>query len=181
MGLTRIDVLNVTFDKSLRGYDVRQVDGFLQDVAEAMGELAEEHKEALTRLEILDKKLAEYAEREATLRDTLVTTQKMTEDMKATAQREAQLIIDAAHHKASAITSAAEHKTDGLREALAGLRRLKYQYEERILALAKEYARLVETGRAEDAELDKAEAQMDEQAAKVVDFQRPAKQSGEGA
>ena len=79
----------------------------MQEVAETVGKLAEERKLLLARIADMEASLDEHRGRERTLRDTLMTTQRMTDEMKATAQREAQLIIDAANAKSDSLVNQA--------------------------------------------------------------------------
>jgi DivIVA domain len=103
MSVSKIDILNHDFSRSLRGYNPQQVDGYLQDIADTIGQITEEKTALANQVAILEAQLAEHKEREATLRDTLITTQKLTDSLKATAQKEAQLIIDSAHSRAESL------------------------------------------------------------------------------
>lgn len=150
MSVTRIDVLNKTFSRSMRGYSCPEVDQFLQDVADSLGRLAEENKAQAQRLGEMEKHLEEYRERDRTLRDTLVATQKMTEEMKANAQREAQLIIDAANAKGEALLNNAHAKLARVHEDIAELKKLRTQFEIRIQAVLDSHRKLLEMEREED-------------------------------
>ena len=122
MTLDKIDLLDRTFSHSLVGYRRDEVDRLVAEAAESIGRLAEE-KMALTRAnDGLAREIAEYRAREATLRDTLLTTQRIVEELKGKAREEARRIVEAAKGEAAAIVAAARGQADALAgeiEALA--------------------------------------------------------------
>lgn len=122
MTLDKIDLLDRTFSHSLVGYRRDEVDRLVAEAAESIGRLAEE-KMALSRAnDGLAREIAEYRAREATLRDTLLTTQRIVEELKGKAREEARRIVEAARHEAAAIVAEARGQADALTgeiEALA--------------------------------------------------------------
>ena len=92
--LDKIDLIDRKFSKSLLGYSRDDVDRLVGEAAETIGRLAEE-KMALSRtVEELRREVAGYQSRETTLRDTLLTTQTIVEDVKAKAHQEAEALLD---------------------------------------------------------------------------------------
>jgi cell division initiation protein len=120
--LDKIDLLDRTFSHSLVGYRRDEVDRLVAEAADSIGRLAEE-KMALARAnEILTREIGEYRAREATLRDTLLTTQQIVEDLKGKARQEAGRIVGEARNQAAAIVGEARDKAMALAgeiEALA--------------------------------------------------------------
>lgn len=116
MTLDKIDLLDRKFSHSLAGYRRDEVDRLIAEAADSIGRLAEE-KMALGRAnDALTRELAEYRAREATLRDTLLTTQQIVEDLKGKARQEAERILDDARDQAAALLGEAK----GQAAALAG-------------------------------------------------------------
>lgn len=114
MTLDKIDLIDRKFSKSLLGYSRDDVDRLVGEAAETIGRLAEE-KMALTRtVEELRREVAGYQARETTLRDTLLTTQTIVEDVKAKARREAEELLDEARDRAAVLVREAEERTSGL-------------------------------------------------------------------
>ena len=108
MTLDKIDLLDRTFSHSIVGYRRDEVDRLVAEAAESIGRLAEE-KLALTRVnDGLTREIAEYRSREATLRDTLLTTQRIVEELKGKAREEARRIVAAAQNEAAAIVAEVE-------------------------------------------------------------------------
>ncbi len=150
MSVSRIDVLNRSFAKSLRGYDTNEVDAFLQEVAETLGSLSEDRTLLTNRVALLEAELASFRERETTLRDTLMTTQRMTEGLKTTAQREAQVIVAEAQARAENIINQSGLKLARLQESILNAKKMKAQLTMRLRAVAEEHLRLLDMDRQDD-------------------------------
>ncbi|MBG0775860.1 MAG: DivIVA domain-containing protein [Desulfovibrionaceae bacterium] len=160
MSVTRIDVLNKTFSRSFRGYDRAEVDVFMQEAADALGALAEENKAVKMRLAELEAALGEHRGREKTLRDTLLTTQKMTEEMKATAQKEAQLIIDAAHAKSEHMVNQGHMRLAQIHEDIQSMKKLRAQFDMQLRGIIDTYLKLLDMNQKEEEELDAVESKI---------------------
>ena len=153
MSVSRIDVLNRSFAKSLRGYDTDEVDAFLQEIAETLGRVSEERTLLTNRVALLEAELVSFRERESTLRDTLMTTQRMTEGLKTTAQREAQVIVAEAQARAENIINQSGLKLARLQESILNAKKMKAQLTMRLRSVAEEHLRLLDMDRQDD-ELD---------------------------
>ena len=94
MRITPIDIQQQHFkSKMIGGYDQEEVDRFLEQVAEEVELLTVDGQQLRDELSRTKLALEEMQNREATLNETLLTTQRMTDDLKANARREAELII----------------------------------------------------------------------------------------
>ena len=156
MQISRIDILNRTFTRSLRGYNPEEVDAFLQGIADTLGQLTEERVTLANQVTIVEAQLAEHKEREATLRDTLITTQKLTDSLKATAQREAQLIIDSAHARAESLMQQGNLRLAQLEESIGETRKMKAQFEMRIRSMIEAHLKLLDMENEDDAQMPTA-------------------------
>lgn len=160
MSVSRIDLLNHSFSKSLRGYTTEEVDRMMQEAADAIGRLSEEKAALAGQVARLEERLAEFRERESTLRDTLMTTQRVTADLKASAQREAQLIIDAAHSKAENLINQGQLRLARIQEDIAEARKVKAQFEMKVRAVVQQHLRMLDMSREDDEELEAAAARI---------------------
>jgi cell division initiation protein len=160
MNLSKIDLLNKRFSKSFRGYCRTEVDQLLQEAAEAIGDLSEDKKELHRRVADLEASLAEHKQREETLRDTLMTTQRMIDDLKANARREAQLIIDEAQAKAEAILNRAHLRLAQLHEDIAELKRQRTQFEVKLRSLLDAHLRMLEMENQDQEQLEALESKL---------------------
>jgi cell division initiation protein len=127
--LSKIDILNKPFSRSFRGYTPAEVDAFLSEVGEELARLTEEKQKLEAKASVLEQALTEHRGREATLRDTLVTTQKMVEDVKSQARKEAELIVREAEGRARALLDEATARLAEQEERIAELARKRVRYE----------------------------------------------------
>ncbi len=122
MRIAPMDLRQPRFRTAMRGYDKTEVVAFLTEAAEdyesALREL-DRLRHDLTRSEVL---LAEHREREGTLRNTLVTAQKLADDVKAAAQNEAQLIVREAQGRADLLVQQAQGRVEGVERSVTELR-----------------------------------------------------------
>ena len=101
--LTPLDVKRQEFRKVMRGYDVMEVDAFLEMVAEEYESLLKSKNESVSRIKKLEEKLKEYQEIEKTLQKTLMDAQKSLSKSKEDSKKEAELIIKEAEITANKI------------------------------------------------------------------------------
>jgi cell division initiation protein len=115
------------FSKTLRGYDVNEVKNFLDDVAKQIETLEFENRSLKDRIREKELGLMEYKEREGMLKETMVTAQKVTENIKKDANREAMQIITQAKINAEGMVREARQK---MRQTIEEVNRLRKQKSE---------------------------------------------------
>ena len=160
MNTSKVDILNQKFSTSLFGYKKVEIDLFLQEIADRMGKLAEENQALQNQVEALSKNLEDYKSREKILQNTLVTTQKMVEDLKANAHKQAKLIVEEAHAKAEDILNQAHKRLAQIHEDITELKRQRTHFEIRLRALIESHLKLLETSINEERELDEMESKL---------------------
>ncbi|MDR3176249.1 MAG: DivIVA domain-containing protein [Desulfovibrio sp.] len=164
MSVNRVDILNRTFSRSLRGYDPEEVDNYLQEVAETLTRLGEERARLTNLIARLEDDLSKYAERENALRDALLISKRMGEDIKNAAQTEAQLIIEAAQNRAENLTNQANQRLARVLEEISETRKLKAQFEFKVRSVIEGHLKLLELGQMEDIRLERATAALNRRA-----------------
>ena len=137
MGLTPLDIHNQEFSRSFRGYDVDEVDEFLEVVANDIEELTKEN-------ERLKSELAEYKRKEEDMKKELEMAQSSAEEKIKVAQREADLIIKEAKLKAEKLVEEAYKEAQRAKEDLEGIKRLRVRFFLEFKTLLESYLRLVE-------------------------------------
>ncbi|HEX9366791.1 MAG TPA: DivIVA domain-containing protein [Vicinamibacterales bacterium] len=114
MRISPMDMRQQRFKSAMRGYDRTEVVAFLTEAADdyehAMREI-DRLRADLMRMEAL---LAEHRERENNLRDTLLTANRLSEEMKESAHNEAKLIIREAQGRADVLIQKAQVRLDEL-------------------------------------------------------------------
>jgi DivIVA domain-containing protein len=90
--LTPLDVRKKKgdFRKGLRGYEIAEVDSFLDLVAERMEELVRENALLKERSSQLADGLNAFRSREQAMNEALVSAQQLREEIRAQTQREAE-------------------------------------------------------------------------------------------
>lgn len=85
MPLTPLDIRKKTFSSQLRGLSAREVKTFLELVAKEMEELRKERGLLAEKVDELSARIENYERTEKLLRETLVTAQQTSDEMKAAA------------------------------------------------------------------------------------------------
>ncbi len=130
MKISPIDIQQQQFKgKMFGGLDPEDVDAFLQMVAQEMEALLRENNDLKEQLSRNNATLAVMEGQELKLRDAVLAAQKIGEDMKVNAQKEATLIVSESELKGEKIIVAAENKLVELNSQIQDLRRLKLQFE----------------------------------------------------
>jgi cell division initiation protein len=112
LNISPLDIRNQVFRRKLRGYDPDEVKTFLDAVADYMEEMLKE-KEILEQANsMLQERVNSYTEIETALRDTLVTAQKIGEEARANAQRDADHILKAAELEVQRRVSEADRQVE---------------------------------------------------------------------
>ena len=95
--ITPLDIENKKFSKQMmNGYNVEEVDDFLDDLTLDYSKNYKEVTELKTKVDELTKSLEHYKTIEKTLQDTLVMAQTTAEDIKNVAKQQAEQIINEA-------------------------------------------------------------------------------------
>ncbi|HOD49709.1 MAG TPA: DivIVA domain-containing protein [Candidatus Hydrogenedentes bacterium] len=95
IAITPSDIYNQDFKRAmLGGYETRQVDAFLERVADIIDRLLGQIRHLREKVDEQRAAIDEYREIEKTLRSALVSSQKFSEDILASAKREAESLIE---------------------------------------------------------------------------------------
>jgi cell division initiation protein len=114
MNVSPLDLRQQRFRSSFRGFDKVEVTAFLAAVADDYEQALRETdrlRQDVTRLEAL---IGEHREHEKNLRNTLMTAQKLADDIRANADDEAKRITRHAEEDATRILRDAESRSDQL-------------------------------------------------------------------
>ncbi len=147
MKITPLDIQQQQFKgKMLGGLDPNDVDAFLQLVSQEMESLIRENEELKEQTRKSALQVDEMAQREANLRETMLAAQKISEEMKSNAQKEAHLLISEAELKGERILAAAEQKLAQLNSSIHEIRRQKLQFETALKSLLETHMKMLSVG-----------------------------------
>jgi cell division initiation protein len=122
MRIAPLDLRQQRFRRALHGYDRTEVVAFLTEAADdyehALREI-DRLRQDLTRTEAL---LSEHREREANLRNTLLTAQKLSDQVRQQAETEAKLIVREAQGRADLLLQKAQTRLEEMERDITELR-----------------------------------------------------------
>lgn len=99
--ITPLDIENKRFSKQMmNGYNVDEVDDFLDELTLEYGKLYKENAELKSQREELDDNVGKYKNIENTLQNTLIMAQKTADEITAVAKQQAEQIVKDAEYKA---------------------------------------------------------------------------------
>jgi cell division initiation protein len=152
--LTAMDIRNQGFRRSVRGYDRGEVELFLQSIAEEVERLTLEHGEMLEETGRLRTELAELRTREETLQKTLVSAQRMTDEMKDRATKECELLLQEARLRAERLIKDAQDRLNRIEADVHRSRLERHTLERRLRAVLEQHLTLLDMRSAASEELD---------------------------
>ncbi len=144
MEFSPLEITQREFGRRLRGLDPEEVQTFLEQIAEEMTRLLQENTDRAGQIQRLEGLLRVHQEREESLRNTLVTAQKMTEEIKANAKREADLLVRETELKAERLLEDAHRKLGQVQAEIAELKRQRDLFASKLRGLLKTHLDLLE-------------------------------------
>jgi cell division initiation protein len=122
MRIAPLDLRQQRFRPAVRGFDKTEVVAFLTEAADdyehALREI-DRLRQDLMRMEAL---LSEHRERENNLRNTLLTAQRLADEVKTAAENEAKMIVREAEGRADLIVQKASVRLDEIERDITELR-----------------------------------------------------------
>ncbi|HEY3196934.1 MAG TPA: DivIVA domain-containing protein [Nitrospirales bacterium] len=144
MKITPLDVQQQEFKSRFRGFDPEEVGAFLRTVSEAMEDLVKENAALKEQLEATQGQLQGLRQKESALNDVLVSTQRISENLKQAAQREAELILKEAELKADDVLKKTQEEYGVLQREILALQRQRIMALEKFRALLQGFQKMIE-------------------------------------
>jgi cell division initiation protein len=149
MKMTPLDIQQQQFKMKFRGFDVREVDAFLEQMADAFESLQSENNRLNQEIKRLQLEAKGYREREESFKRAMLNSQKVLEQMKENARKSAELVVAEAEVKAEKILSRAQNRLSQLHEDILELKRQRSQIEVQIRSVIEGHSKLLEIGKEE--------------------------------
>jgi len=144
MQISPIDIQQQQFKSRLMGYEKAGVDQFLELLAEELERLVRNNQDLQEELARTNATLTEMRDREETLKETLISTQKITEALKSTARREVDVLMAEAEIKAERLMHNAEERRLQLIEEVQEIKRQKVDFEVGLRGLLEKHIRMLD-------------------------------------
>lgn len=122
MNLSPMDIQKQGFRKKLRGYDVEEVRAYLGLVAEEVADLHREDASLKQELQSLRALVEEHRQRETILKNTLLTAQRVSEEVKENARRQAAAMVREAELQGDKLLELAQSRAHDLERSILDLR-----------------------------------------------------------
>jgi cell division initiation protein len=120
--LTPLEIQKQTFSRAIKGYTVDEVRGYLHLVAEEIERLVKDVDRLARENAMLREELHDHNQRERILKDTLLSAQKVSEDVRANARKEAELIVKDAELLSDRLIAQAQSRVADLERAIQELK-----------------------------------------------------------
>lgn len=148
--ITPIEIHSRTFARKWRGIDPVEVESFLALVAEEMEDLSRIRSELQSRMRVLETENTEHRERERMLRDTLLSAQRASEDIRGAARKEAELIVQQAEDSSERLTHHALQRSAEIEKAIEDLKLQRASFRLQVEKLIELVGQALEFDRRED-------------------------------
>ena len=151
MNVSPIDLRKYEFRSAFRGYDKVEVTSLLLAVADdyeqALRETERLHHD-LVRVEAI---VNEHREQERSLKSTLMAAQRLADDIKATAEQEAQRVVRDAQSRSDLILERERARLDTIQQEIDGLRLRRRDVETTLESTIQTLGHTLEYVREQDA------------------------------
>lgn len=160
--LTIDEIREISFRRAGKnGYNAADVDDFIDEVTATVEQLIAEKNDCVRKMDILANKIEQYREDEETVRNALLTSQKLSDTTIKEAKNKADYIVKSAEKKSRAILTEAEMATEREKDKFEALHAETAKLRSEILALYKKHIAMVEEFPKEE-DVKKKRAELDE-------------------
>jgi cell division initiation protein len=122
INITPLDMRQARFTSALRGFDKADVTTFLQEAADGFDQAMRENERLRMEIVRLEASLNQFRELEGSLKSTLMSAQKVADDMRENAQQEAARLVREAEGQVALMMQRAQSKTEDIEREIDGLR-----------------------------------------------------------
>lgn len=145
MILTAQDIQSQQFHVRFRGFDVEEVDDFLEKIATAFQTVSEENQKLKGRLETMEKDLATYQNQQKSFQSAIIAAQNVADGMKEKSREEADAIVAEAKEEAHLRREEADHEIAELKRKIDDLKSLREQARNDLRQQLKSYLQMLDT------------------------------------
>jgi cell division initiation protein len=148
--MTPLEIQKREFTRKWKGYDPMEVQQFLTDAAEDMELLARENAELDARLRSLEQENEEHRERERILKQTLLSAQQASEDIREAARHEAELVVREAQDSGEKLTHSALQRAAEIEKAIHELKLQRTNFRLQLQKMVELFQQVLDFDRDED-------------------------------
>ncbi len=142
--LTPLEIQKQTFGKGMRGYDVDEVRAYLHLVAEEIERLLKDLDRLHRDNVMLREEIAEQSQREQILKDTLLSAQRVSEELKANARKEGELIVKDAELMSERIVAQAMDRVADMERKIQDLKITRIEIRNKLTSTLDTFEQMVQ-------------------------------------
>jgi len=144
MSLTPQDIQAKQFHVRFRGFDVEEVDGFLEQVAEQFLMLVEENKALQFKAETLERELEQLKKEEHSFKDAMISAQSIADGMLKKSREEADQLLERAREEVRAHKDTAIQEITELESKVDQLRGMQSELQNDLVAVIDNYRNMID-------------------------------------
>ncbi|MGH9399759.1 MAG: DivIVA domain-containing protein [Thermoanaerobaculia bacterium] len=148
--LTPLEIQKHEFSRKWKGFDPVEVESFVALVAEDMEELVRANAELSGRVDRLTEENTEHRERERILKETLLTAQQASEDIRAHAHKQGEIVLKEAQSSAERLTHNALQRSAQIEKAIHELKLQRANFRLQLGKMIELFHQVLEFDREED-------------------------------
>jgi cell division initiation protein len=148
--MSPLEIQKREFSRKWKGLDPVEVHQFLVDVAEDMEALARENSDLDGRMRSLEQENEEHREREQILKQTLLSAQQASEDIRAAARKEAELVVREGQDSAERLTHSALQRAAEIEKAIHELKMQRTNFRLQLQKMIELFQQVLEFDRDEN-------------------------------
>ena len=160
MKCTPLDIQQQQFKIKFRGFDVREVDAFLEQLADDFESLLSNIMSLQDESSRLKLENEGYRQREEAFKRAMLNSQNVLDQMKKNAQKSAELIIADAEVKAEKLINRAHNRLSQFHEDIAELKRQRIQIEIQVRSILENHTKLLDLGQEEIKTRDQEDSKL---------------------
>ena len=122
LAVTPLDLRQAKFNASLRGFDRSEVTTFLLEAADGYDQALRENERLRHDVLRLEASISQYRELENSLKSTLMTAQRVADEMRESAAQEAARIVREAEGRAELLLQKAEARQEDVEREIDAMR-----------------------------------------------------------
>jgi cell division initiation protein len=145
--LTAMEIESQSFGRKMRGYDPSDVDLFLRSISEEVQRLSLENGQLREESGRLKQELKGVRSREDSLQKTLVTAQRMTDEMRDRAGKESELVVREARLRADGLLNDAQGRLSRLESDITRSQLERDTFERRLRGVLEQHLALLDMRR----------------------------------
>lgn len=129
LSVTPLDLRQARFPTALRGFTRTDVTAFLEEAAESFEQALRENERLRMEIVRLEASINQFRELEGGLKTTLMSAQKIADDMRENATKEADRIVREAEGRAKLLLQKAQSRVEDVVRDIDGLRLKRREVE----------------------------------------------------